>query len=240
MRVIVAARNEGARIGATLASLRRALPQAEVWVADDASRDDTAALARAAGVNVVSRARHGGKGAAMSEAARAALSGVRGPTAGPGAAAGERDGGHGLFLLCDGDLGDSAGELVALVEAVRDGRAELAIAAFREREGGGFGLVRGYARRAIRSRCGLELQAPLSGQRALAGELLVRLLPFAGGYGMELEMTIDAARAGARVVELELALSHRVSGRTPAGFAHRARQLIDLLRARAARTAGGA
>ena len=240
MRVIVAARNEAARIAATLASLRRALPQAELWVADDASRDDTAELARAAGAQVVSCPRHAGKGAAMSAAVRVALRGRTGTAPAPGHAAGEHDGERRLFLLCDGDLGDCAGELVALVEAVRGGRAELAVAAFREREGGGFGLVRGFARWAIRSRCGLELAAPLSGQRALGGELLERLVPFAGGYGMELGMTIDAARAGARVVELELPLSHRVSGRTPAGFAHRARQLLDLLRAWAPRVRGGA
>ena len=236
MRVIVAARNEGDRIEATLTSLRAALPRARLWVADDASRDATAEIARSLGATVVSSPRHAGKGAVMSEAAGLALGERAGAGHGAAGPAGEDE----LFLLCDGDLGDCAGELVALVEAVREGRAELAIAAFSERQGGGFGLVRGFARRAIRARCGLALQAPLSGQRALAGDLLGRLLPFARGYGMEMGMTIDAAHAGARVVELELPLRHRVSGRTPAGFAHRARQLFDLLRVRAARTGGGA
>ena len=101
-------------------------------------------------------------------------------------------------------------------------------------------MARGFARWAVRRTCGLDLIAPLSGQRALSGELLGRLLPFAGGYGMELGMTIDAARGGARVTEVELALSHRVGGRTPAGFAHRGRQLFDLVRAYGARAGGGA
>ena len=246
MKVVVAARNEGARIESTLASLRRALPRAELWVADDASRDDTAELARAAGARVVSGRRHAGKGAAVSAAARLALAGRAGPPgrAGPGphAATGpaERPPERELFLLCDGDLGDCAGELAALVRAVGDGRAELAIAAFRERRGGGFGLVRGFARWAIRRGCGVELEAPLSGQRALGAELLGRVLPLAGGYGMELGITIDAVRAGARVAELELPLHHRVSGRTPAGFTHRAWQLLDLLRAYASRAGGAA
>ena len=48
-------------------------------------------------------------------------------------------------------------------------------------------------------------------------------------------MTIDAVRAGYRVVEIELQLSHRASGRTPAGFVHRARQLADFARAFLAR-----
>jgi len=47
---------------------------------------------------------------------------------------------------------------------------------------------------------------------------------------MEIGMTIDAHRAGFRVVEVELDLSHRATGRSAAGFLHRARQLRDFLR----------
>jgi hypothetical protein len=61
------------------------------------------------------------------------------------------------------------------------------------------------------------------------------VLPFAAGFGMEIGMTIDAVRAGHRVLEVELDLSHRASGRTPAGFAHRARQLVDFVRVYLAR-----
>jgi hypothetical protein len=57
------------------------------------------------------------------------------------------------------------------------------------------------------------------------------LLPFADGWGMETGMTIDAVRAGLRLKEIELPLDHRVTGRTPAGFLHRARQLRDIRRA---------
>ena len=61
------------------------------------------------------------------------------------------------------------------------------------------------------------------------------MLPFAHGFGMEIGMTIDAVRSGHRVLELELDLSHRASGRTPAGFLHRGRQLADFVRAYARR-----
>ncbi|HEX6230062.1 MAG TPA: hypothetical protein VFZ41_11445, partial [Solirubrobacterales bacterium] len=61
--------------------------------------------------------------------------------------------------------------------------------------------------------------------------LLRAVLPFARGYGMELGMTIDATRAGYRLREYELDLSHRATGRSLSGFAHRARQLADLVRA---------
>ena len=134
-------------------------------------------------------------------------------------------------LLCDGDLGASAERLGPLAAAVREGRAELAIAVFSRRVGGGFGLAVGLARRLILRGCGLRTEAPLSGQRALTRGAVLDVLPFAAGFGMEVGMTIDAVRAGHRVLELELDLEHRATGRSAAGFAHRARQLLELARA---------
>jgi hypothetical protein len=93
----------------------------------------------------------------------------------------------------------------------------------------------GFARWTIRRRCGLSTSAPISGQRALRVEVLRDVLPFAHGFGMELGMTVDAVRAGHRVSEIELELSHRATGRTPGGFAHRARQLVDFVRVYLAR-----
>ena len=60
-------------------------------------------------------------------------------------------------------------------------------------------------------------------------------IPFAHGFGMEIGMTVDAHRAGFRLVEVELDLEHRVTGRTAAGFVHRARQLADFARVYASR-----
>ncbi|HSR95152.1 MAG TPA: glycosyltransferase family 2 protein [Solirubrobacterales bacterium] len=214
--VIVAARNEAERIGRTLAALREALPEAALWVADDASTDGTAETAMAAGAQVVSRGRPHGKGANVGAAVEAALSGEPAPA---------------LVLLCDGDLGASAAALAPLVGAIERGECDLAVAAFSRRVGGGFGVALGFARWAIRRRCGLETNAPISGQRALRAEALRTVLPFARGYGMEIGMTIDAVRAGYRLREYELDLSHRAGGRSLSGFAHRARQLADFVRA---------
>jgi glucosyl-3-phosphoglycerate synthase len=69
----------------------------------------------------------------------------------------------------------------------------------------------------------------------LRAGVLEDVLPFARGFGMEVGMTIDAVRAGHRVVEIELELAHRATGRTLAGFAHRGRQLADFARAYLAR-----
>ena len=65
--------------------------------------------------------------------------------------------------------------------------------------------------------------------------MLPTVLPFAHGFGMEIGMTVDAHRAGFRLVEVELELEHRATGRTAAGFLHRFRQLLDFARVYAAR-----
>jgi glycosyltransferase involved in cell wall biosynthesis len=223
--VVVAARNEADRIGETLGALRSAMPAAALWVADDASADGTAEAAMAAGAQVVSRGRPHGKGANAGAGAEAALSADPAPE---------------LVLLCDGDLGASAAELVPLVEAVESRECDLAVAAFSRRVGGGFGFALGFARWAIRRRCGLETVAPISGQRAMRAEVLRAVLPFARGYGMEVGMTIDAVRAGYRLREYELDLSHRATGRSLAGFTHRARQLADFARVYLSRRRTGA
>jgi glycosyltransferase involved in cell wall biosynthesis len=220
--VIVTAYNEAARIGATLDALAAAFPGAPVWVADDGSTDATPLLASESGARVVRSERMIGKGGAATSAAREALQEAR-------AATGEQQQGS-VFVLCDADLGDSALELVALADAVRRGDTDIAVAAFATRVGGGVGLAVAFARWAIRRRCGLLLCAPISGQRALCASVLTDVLPFAAGFGMEIGMSIDAARAGHRIAEIELHLSHRATGRTLTGFAHRGRQLIDFVR----------
>jgi glycosyltransferase involved in cell wall biosynthesis len=225
--VIVAAHNEAERIGATLAALALSFPDAPVFLADDGSTDATSQIARDAGAQVVRSERDIGKGGAATEAARQALRQAR-------ADAGCEWQGS-IFVLCDGDLAESARELGALADAVRRGAGDVAVAAFSRRVGGGFGLALAFARWAIRRRCGLRTKAPISGQRALSGRALADVLPFAHGFGMEVGMTIDAVRHGHDVVEVELDLSHRASGRTLSGFGHRARQLVDFARAYAAR-----
>lgn len=213
--VIVAARDEVDRIGATLKALASAFPEAPLWVADDASRDGTVDIAREAGARVVTRTRALGKGGNVTACARQALA---------------EHGEARLFLLCDADLGASAAELVPLVDEVTEGRADLAVADFSRRVGGGFGIALGFSAWAIRDRSGFEASAPISGQRAITREVLLGVLPFAPAWGMETGMTIDAVREGYSVSEVPLDLSHRSTGKSAAGFLHRFRQLLSFIR----------
>lgn len=214
--VLIAAHEEADRLPATLAALQEVFPGARVVVADDGSTDGTADVAAAHGAEVVRSERNVGKGGAATLGAQRLL-----------ALAGEPD--PPVVLLCDGDLATSAAALARLVDAVADGEADLAVAAFARRVGGGFGLAVGFARWAIERRCGLVTEAPISGQRALRADLLPAVVPFAPRFGMEIGMTVDAVRAGYRVAEIELPLTHRATGKTLKGFLHRGRQLKDFV-----------
>ena len=222
LTVIVAARNEADVIADTLGALREAFSDAQVIVADDASGDGTAEAALAAGAGVVSRRRPHGKGGNVSAAVATVIDRLDAPD-------------PPSFLLCDGDLGASARKLRPLVDAVESGDADLAIASFRHRVGGGFGVARRYAAATIERLCGYEPTAPISGQRALSAAAMRVSYPFADGYGMEIGITVDVVRAGLEVREIELDLSHRATGRTLAGFRHRFRQLRDFHRVANAR-----
>jgi len=212
--VIVSAYNEADRLGETLAALRVAFPEAHVLVADDGSTDETPRLAVEGGAELVRSPRVIGKGGANNLAAERVLDRAREPR-------------PPVFVLCDGDLGASAGRLVVLVEAVRDGDCDLAIASFARRVGGGFGFAVGFSRWATRRLAGLELTAPISGQRAMRAEVFAAVVPFAPRFGMETAMNVDATRAGFRVEQREVELEHRATGRTFGGFVHRGRQLAD-------------
>jgi hypothetical protein len=182
-------------------ALLEQFPEAEVVVADDGSRDGTATAAEAAGARVVRLARRG-KGQALTLA--------------------ERELAEGSLLLCDADL---RGDLRPL--AATD--ADVAIASFRRSTGGGFGVAKRAARMLIRLRAGQDMREPLSGQRLLTQPAREAVFPVAAGFGVETRMTIDALRERLVVEEVELDLEHRATGLDLHGFAHRGRQLADLL-----------
>jgi len=212
LSVIVPARNEAERIADTVAALKALQVVGQVIVVDDGSCDNTASVAEKAGADAMIRGSGAGKGQAMEMGIEAATGGFVG--------------------FADADLGLSAGEFGRLAQPVLTGEADLAIAVFpRAGRGGGFGTALWVARWGVRRYGGRDLQAPLCGQRVLTRELCGKLLPFARGYGVEVGMDIDALRLGARIVEVPVPMSHRALGRTPAGFLHRGRQLLDIVAA---------
>jgi hypothetical protein len=201
LTVLVAARDEQGRVSEAVRALRASFPDAEVIVADDGSRDGTADEAEVAGA-VVLRLPRRGKGQALSAAEQAAP--------------------PGRLVLADADL---RGDLAPLLSS----RADVVVAAFAERRGGGFGIAKGVARALLRLLGGVETREPLSGQRALSPGARAACFPLAPGFGCEVRMTAEAVRAELRYDEIELPLAHRATGRDARGFLHRARQLHDVV-----------
>ena len=212
---VVPARNEVRRVASTVAALKRIPAIDEVIVVDDASTDGTAAEAERAGARVIRLSRSEGKGRALDAGARATNAAV--------------------VLLVDADLEESASNLAVLLDAVVAGEADVAIAAPPRTGPSGFGIVEGFARWGTGKLTGRRFDRPLSGQRAVRAEVLSSAGRFAAGFGAETGFTIDAVRAGYRVVEVPCAISHARTGRDPAGFAHRTKQGIDVARALASR-----
>ena len=163
---LVPAHDEADRVGDTVRALAGIPGVAEVVVVDDGSRDATAAIALAAGATVLRVPRRAGKGHAVEGALR-------------------RLDQADVWLLADADLGRTASGLDVLVRTVLDGRADLAIAAFPPFEGGGLGIVKRFAARAIRLLSRFDPGEPLSGQRAIGSGCLAACRPLAGGFGLE-------------------------------------------------------
>jgi hypothetical protein len=228
---IIPAKDEQQRIAATVTAAR-ALPHVDlVVVCDDGSSDATGEHAGAAGAIVVTHRRNRGKAAAV-ESAVNALGVLEQRDQRPEC---------GTLLLLDADLAESAAACAPLVAPVVNGRSDLTIAVLPAQATatgeapGGFGLVMSTARRGIRELTGWTPQAPLSGQRCLTRRAFELASPLAAGWGVEVGMTIDVLRAGLRVEEIPVALSHRATGKDFAGQLHRAKQLRDVSRALAAR-----
>lgn len=233
---VVPAKDESASIAATVRAAA-ALPGVEVvLVCDDASSDDTGAVAAAAGAIVVSHDRSRGKAAAVDSAVNAL--GILE----------QRDGRRvcGTLLLLDPDLAGDAAACRPLIEPVVRGEADLTIGVPREAPTAdaspsvGTGVVETLARSGIAELTGWSPRAPLSGQRCLTRAAFELASPLAAGWGIEVGMTVDILKAGLVVREIDL--DTQLRGTPPHGTEadlteqlHRARQLRDVGRALAVR-----
>ena len=213
---IVPAFDEEGRVGATVDALRSLDGVEAVVVVDAGSRDATGAEASAAGATVLVSPGRIGKG----EALEAGVS---------------RAGSADLYVLADADLGASAARMGPLLDEVRSGRADMAVAVFPAPPSGGFGLVKRMARSLIRRLTGLSPDEPLSGQRVVSDRCLRACRPLARGFGVEVGLTADAARLGFTIREVPVSLEHRFTRKDVPGFVHRGRQGLDAVRAAAPR-----
>ena len=172
------------------AVVRATLPHAdEVWVVDDGSPDDTAAVAEAAGARLVRHPANLGKGAA-SKTGLAAL----------------RERGARFIVLLDGDGQHAAEEIPRFVAAAEAG-AELVV-------GNRFNDVRTMPviRRGVNrfmswriSRaCGTPIPDTQCGFRLLARDAVPAMLGETDRFDFETEMLVLAARAGRKIASVPI------------------------------------
>jgi hypothetical protein len=224
--VVIPAKDEAQRIRATVTAAAELPGAGLVVVVDDGSVDGTAAIARDAGAVVTRHPRNRGKAAAMETGAEAVrLLDQTGHRASPR---------HLLFL--DADLADSAAFAAPLAQPVISGEADMTIAAFSSTvKLGGHGVVVGLSSAGTRRAIGWSPAQPLNGQRCLTRAAFEAARPLAAGFGVETALTIDLARQGLRITEVEVPLAHRATGTDLRSQLHRARQLADVARALATR-----
>ncbi len=218
--VVIPAKDEEERIGATIRA-SRAIPFVDlVVVVDDGSEDDTLHAARSAGATVIRHSVNRGKASAMETGASVVA--MRDTVGRPPR----------LLLFIDADLGDSAVETAPLVEPVRSGLVDCTIAALPPQRGaGGHGLVTGLARKSIQRATGWAPRQPISGQRCLTRSAFEAARPLAKGWGVEVGMTIDLLVAGYTLQEVECDLQHRATANDLSGNLHRASQYRGVRRA---------
>ncbi|NLJ72744.1 MAG: glycosyltransferase family 2 protein [Syntrophomonadaceae bacterium] len=211
INVVIPAFNEASRIGDTLKAVQELNNIAKIIVVNDGSTDNTADIARHHTMDVINLYENIGKGGAMNKA----LSYINAD----------------IIVFLDADLGETANEAGKLIDEVISGHADLAIAAFPPpQKKGGFGLVKGLAVYALKKAGANKVTAPLSGQRAMTKEVLKAVTPFSEAYGVELAMSIKALRSGFKIIEVPTTMKHNETGRDLAGFKHRGKQFLDVLK----------
>lgn len=222
---VVPAKDEGDRVAATVTALLALDEVALVIVVDDGSSDDTGDLAAAVGAIVVRHPVNRGKAAALETGvARLAEEETR-TKAEP----------H-VLLFADADLAESAAHLAPLMAPVLLGSADLAVANIpRSASSLGAGRVVRLARAQIEAMTGRTIEQPLNGMRVMTRETFAAATPLASGWGVEAAMLVDVLRAGRRVVEVPVELTHRRTGKDFKGSMHRAMQLRDVSTALLAR-----
>ena len=199
--VIIPAFNEEASLPAVLADLRRQCPAYDVLVVDDGSGDQTATVAREAGVAVASLPYNLGIGGALRTGFRFAV-----------------QQGYERGIQFDADGQHDAGEIPALMQALDDGADMVIGSRFTDSSSGySVGRVRGGAMRGLRVGVRLLLGRSFtdtsSGFRAFsrrALEYFSRTYPV--DYMDSVEALLLACYAGFKVIEIPARMHTRSAG----------------------------
>ncbi|MHC4983538.1 MAG: glycosyltransferase [Planctomycetota bacterium] len=194
--VLIPCHNEAATVGKVVDEFRAELPEAVIYVFDNCSSDDTAAVAQAHGATVIPEPRLG-KGYVV----EAMLDRV------------EAD----CYVMVDGDDTYPPEKVSDLVAPIMSGRADMAVGA-RRAEGGkgtfpplhvaGNNLVRWLINRIF----GAGLTDILSGYRAFNARFARSMPVVSSGFEVETELTVQALYHRLKIVEVPVGYRGRPEG----------------------------
>ncbi|HZS05697.1 MAG TPA: glycosyltransferase [Blastocatellia bacterium] len=194
--ILIPCYNEELTIGEVVRQFREQLPQADIYVFDNNSRDRTVEEALKAGATVHHERRQG-KGYVVQSMFQKV----------------EAD----VYVMVDGDGTYPAREVKALIEPVLKGEVDQVIGSrllegsrseFRllNRLGNHFFLI------VLNSIFGVRITDLLSGYRAFSRRLVKGIPLFGGGFETEAEMTIKSLHRGFTITEIPVRLTSRPEG----------------------------
>jgi hypothetical protein len=195
--VLVPCRNEAPTVAQVIRDFRAALPGATVYVFDNRSTDDTAAVARAAGA-VVKREDHPGKGATV----RRMFADV------------EAD----AYVLVDGDGTYAADRAPALIERLVREDLDMVTAVRNAVEKGAYRLGHRFGNAFLTGLVarlfGVRLSDMLSGYRVFSRRFVKSYPALATGFEIETELTIHALALRLPIGEVPTPYRERPAGST--------------------------
>jgi glycosyltransferase involved in cell wall biosynthesis len=213
--VVIPCRDEAATVGSVVSAFRAELPGSSVLVVDNASRDETARVAAAAGATVLREPRPG-KGFAVLTGFRHAL---------------EADVDY--VVMVDGDDTYPAAAVVDMLRMAADGTEMVIGTRLKTSEAGAFRPGHTLGNQLfillVRLLFGVRTEDLFSGYRVLSRRLLSSIPLLAQGFEIEAELSLQAAVHRFPVAELPVAYRAR-----PASSASKLQTYRDGLRILAA------
>jgi glycosyltransferase involved in cell wall biosynthesis len=196
VNVIIPCYNEEIAIGSVIDDFKKYLPEAELFVFDNNSTDQTAVVAKKHGATVI-LSRRQGKGHVVRHSFRVLNAEI--------------------YVMVDGDATYSIEDVPKLIQTLIESQADMVVGArlqnssdksFRRFHRFGNRLISGVITRLFR----VEITDVLSGYRIFTREFVKSVPLTSKGFEIETELTLQAADKGLRIVEVPTFYKDRPEG----------------------------